>query len=352
MSTRDEQTNGVLASLFQQGPSTADLAFERANSAYDRVITYPHRNLIINGSGQVNQLGTGLIADDNYSFDQWIILTESNSVTTSQLTNVQDGIPTMMRATQSNAVGQRMGMLQIVETNNCRHTRGKQVTLSANVRSSISANVRYAIIEHVGTEDVVLSDIVNDWSSTSYIAGGFFISTNTVVANTNSTTLTPNVVTSISMTASLTSNLNNLMVIFWSESQLAQNSTIDIGCVQLELGNVATQTEFRDYATEFQMCQRYIQTFIYRSGRPGLRINGYASAVGAVRLSSYMLPVKTRTDGPVGIILGTWITANCGQPAVAITSDCGIELYVTSTAVGEVDCYPDVSTGLLISNVL
>jgi hypothetical protein len=100
------------------------------------------RNRVINPSGQINQGGTGTAADGTYWFDQWVHLNQSNPVTPSQLTNVENGTPFMMRTTQSNATAQRFGLIQPLEMANCIDLRGQTVTLSARVRMSASTTLR------------------------------------------------------------------------------------------------------------------------------------------------------------------------------------------------------------------
>jgi hypothetical protein len=216
------------------------------------------RNRLINSTGQVAQATLGSTSDAGYCFDQWYVLTQSNPVTTSSVTNAESGTPYMMRLTQSNASAQRFGLAQPLENAYCSDLRGKAVTLSARVQCSASTTLRYAIVEWTGTADSLTLDIVNSWTSTTYTPGNFFISTTTTVTATGSVALTANTLTNITaLTGTVSSSMNNLIAFFWTDSTQAQNVTLDIGKVQLEIGSYATPYEYHRYDQEFATCLRY-----------------------------------------------------------------------------------------------
>ena len=132
-------------------------------------------NRLLNGTGVVFQRAlTGAQAATNgtYGFDRWYHLNQTAGVTLSQLTDVENGTPYMMRITQANAAAQRFGIAQCVESYNCKSLRGGSATLSARVRCSASTTLRYAILEWTGTADTLgdattSRDPVNDWTSST-----------------------------------------------------------------------------------------------------------------------------------------------------------------------------------------
>jgi len=215
-------------------------------------------NRIINPSGRIAQAGLASTADGAYTgFDQWLALTQSNPVTPSQLADVENGTPYMMRMTQANASAQRMGWLQWIESRDCIDLRGKTVTLSARVRMSASTTLRYAIVEWTGTADTITKDVVLDWTNGTFTAGNFFTSTSTTIAGTGSIALTANTLASIALTATISGSANNLAVFFWTDSTQAQNVTLDLTRAQLEVGAFATAFAPRSYGDELRACQRY-----------------------------------------------------------------------------------------------
>src|SRR5581483_6064460 len=146
-------------------------------------------NLLINPDGRIDQRHASLTsgdvatADDSYGGpDRWYSLTETASINVRTLQDGENGVPYCQRLTQTQASAQRMGRAQIIEAINCRHARGQSVTLSGRIRCSSSQAIRYAILEWTGTADSVTSDVVSNWASGSYTAGGFFLGSNLTVA--------------------------------------------------------------------------------------------------------------------------------------------------------------------------
>jgi hypothetical protein len=256
------------------------------------------RNRLINGGMRFWQRQTASVADDVYGFDRWNILTQTAAVTLSQLTDVENGTPYMMRITQGQASAQRFGVEQIVESINCKDLRGSTVIMSARVRCSNSTTLRYAILEWTGTADSVTSDVVNSWTSGTFTAGNFFLGSNLTVTATGSTALTANTLTDVSLSATLGSSMNNLIVLFWTDSTQAQNSTLDIGKAQLEPGAVATPFERRHHQTELHLCQRYyVKTYAIDTAPGTVTSTGqYAGIMEAASLYSPLTPIALPVD--------------------------------------------------------
>lgn len=217
------------------------------------------RNRIINPSGAISQRALGSNADVTYAWDRWYVITQTAAVDTSQISNMENGSPYAMRLTQSQASAQRMGMCQQIESANIIDARGSPVTLSMRVRLSTSANIRVAVGEWSGTVDSPIKDIVNDWNSSIYTTGDFFIATTTAIVNTSATAVTANTPASISITGTSSSSLNNMWVCAWTEGTAAQNVTLDVANVQLERASGATPLAYRSIAQEMNDCLRYYE---------------------------------------------------------------------------------------------
>jgi hypothetical protein len=262
------------------------------------------RNLLINPMGRINQRLASSNADDTYGHDRWNVLTQTGAVAVSALSDVENGLPSMMRMTQSQATAQRMGISQIVESVNCKHLRGEPVTLSGRVRCSAAATLRYAILEWTSTADSVTSDVVNDWTSSTYTAGNFFLASNLTVTAVGSLALSANTLTDLTaLTGTLGSSMNNLIVLIWTEGTVAQNVTMDYA-LQLEQGSVAAPREVRPITTELHLCQRYYCKSFTLSQAPaeGIGSNWYAgfawTTVG-VGVASILFPVQMRANPSV-----------------------------------------------------
>lgn len=225
-------------------------------------------NRLINADFSINQRSTTTVNNDTYHLDRWYALVQASSVTVAQQTLQEAGQPTNLRLTQPSASAKRVGTAQIIESINVQDIRSAEIVLSARIRCSSAQAIRYAIIETTTTADSMTSDIVRDWTSASYTAGGFFLST-TVVTGTGSTTPLAATWTAISLTGTLTANANNIIVMFWTEGTAAQSVTLDLGVVQLEVGDEATAFERRLFRAELPLCMRYYQKSYEPTVLPG-----------------------------------------------------------------------------------
>lgn len=288
------------------------------------------RNLLINGDFAINQRGHTSVNDDEYCLDRWYALTQTGAVGVAQQTVQANGIPTNLRMTQSQATAQRMGIAQIIEGNRCRFLRGGSVTFSGTVRHSIAAPIRYAILAWTGTEDAVTSDVVNDWTSASYTAGGFFNSTTLTVVAVGSVTPSSATVTALPpLTGTVSTATNNIIVMVWTEGATAQNATLDPMNLQLEPGAEATAFEYLPAAVTYTQAQRYWRTFHTSLQCPAVPA-GEALGV-SVFLSPPMRvpPAVTRTATVV-------VRSNVGAayPVVSEVSADGMTVAIVAAAVG------------------
>jgi hypothetical protein len=257
---------------------------------------------LINGDGQVNQAvaSTG-IADGSYGHDQWVALTQTGAIAVSTLTDVEDGLPNMIRLTQSQATAQRMGYIQPLEAKRIKRLRGNLVTVVMRLRNSTGAAIRYSIVEHTGTADTLTKDIVNDWTSGAYTTGNFFAAQSGNITVRAVGTITPavNTLTDATLSATLGSTLNNLYVFVWTEGTAAQNSTLDLA-VNLRRGNASAPVVMRPFDAELLAAQRYYwKTYAYGTA-PGSSVGtGLASVLmhssgNNILRYSIMFPVRMR----------------------------------------------------------
>jgi hypothetical protein len=251
----------------------------------------PHARLrTINPMGQYSQAGLASTSNGNYTgFDQWYALTQSNPITPSQLTLVEDGTPYMMRFTQDNASAQRYGVAQPFEFSFVNDLRGKAVSLSARVRMSAATTLRYAIVEWTGTADSLTKNIVNNWSSSTYTPGNFFISSNTTITATGSTALASNTLTTITLSGTVSSSMNNIIVFFWTDSAQAQNVTLDISNVWFSEGAPPAVFEPPAPDADFAKCLRYLYVVT-----PATTLTvGVGNIIGGGSQARIMVPIAT-----------------------------------------------------------
>ena len=236
------------------------------------------RNPVVNGDFSVNQTTVTSAADDTYCTDGWYVLCDGGSVTTAQQIVQEDLQPTSFRLTQPDVAAKRIGMAQIIEAKDSRRYRNQTLAMGLRVRCSLSQPIGYAVLGWAGTADAVTSDVVNNWASTSYTAGGFFIGTVSVVA-TGTMTPAANTWAQLDGLTGTPGTINNLVVLVWTEGTLVQNGTLDVGLVQIEPGGVDTPFERIPYAQQLARCQRlYVDMSPATNQALGLAANTSASS--------------------------------------------------------------------------
>lgn len=278
-----------------------------------------NRNLLINPDGAINQRAASSAADDTYHVDRWYALTQTAAIGISTLSDVADGVPHMIRLTQSNASAQRIGSAQIIEAKRSKALRGSKATLSAKVRMSAAATLRYAVLAWTGTADAVTSDVVLSWASATYTAGNFFLASSIAVVAEGNVALGANALTDVVLTGDVPSGCNNLIVFFWSSATMAQTATLDYRA-KLEKSATATAWVFPDADEENARASYFYQTL-------GNGLPSYAGSATSIRCGS-SFPYKMRTTPTITIstttpafIIGAAATTGSGSTLSTSTAD-------------------------------
>ena len=226
-------------------------------------------NRLLNATFTLNQRGATAAASGAYGFDRWYVLTETGSVNLSGLTDPETGAIAGIRLAQPDASAKRIGLAQAIESANVRDLRSALAILSGRARLSVSGSIRYALLEWAGTVDVPTKNVVNNWASTTFTPGNFFINTVNVIA-------TGVIAPGASVWGALAgisgafgASMTNAIVFVWSDAQLAQNVTLDLDRMQLEAGTAATPFAFRPIQEELARCQRYYEKSYGQGVAPG-----------------------------------------------------------------------------------
>lgn len=243
------------------------------------------KNYVRNGSFMIDQmrLSASSYSDNTYSIDFWKTLTQTASVQMTQQTVQENGTPFNIRMTQNQASAQRMGLITTILAADCEELRGKAVILSGRVRISNSQAVRYAILEWTGTANTVTTDVVNDWTSSTYTTGNFFNSTTLTVTAVGSITPSANTWTDITaLTGTIGSSMTNALVFFWTEGTAAQNVTFDIARVKLEQGSTATTFTEESFAQLLIAAQLYREKSFAYTTAPVSNVGTQAGCHGTI----------------------------------------------------------------------
>jgi hypothetical protein len=306
-------------------------------------------NLWINPDAAIWQRDTPSVADGNYGFDRIVNLCETGSTTLSQLTTPADGIPYAMRSTQPDAVAKRIGFLQIVEAKNCLSYRGKNLAFALKVRCSASTTVRCALVAWTGTTDSPTRDVVNNWASTTYTAGNFF------VANTSTIAVAATAVTAATWTDVLVSSasaggvvvpstMNNLYMVVWTDATQAQNVTLDASLMRCGQGTVAPLWTPPNAALELTKCKRYLPAYKATQATEPVATGQCTGAVSAFIFFRFDVEPRAVVSGVVATS-GYYLTTAAG----AATASLSTFTFSASSKLGAL-CSATVPAGLVAGN--
>ena len=246
-----------------------------------------NRNIVINGSFNVNQRGdkTGIGGSSEYVSDRWLFARENGSNSTrwsiSQTALAKTDLPytaghrncmklDCTTASSNSGNNDTAYITQRIEGFNCSHldwgnSGAKTLTLSFYAKTDGSTGVMcvsaYATKSYV--KEVTLS---NSWQKfTVEIAGN----TADEIANSNASGLqlmfvlhsgSDHEISAGSWSAGFDCATSN-QVNFGSST----DNNVYITGVQLEVGDVATDFEHRSYADELRRCMRYFELLTYNS---------------------------------------------------------------------------------------
>jgi hypothetical protein len=311
------------------------------------IASVQNANLFHNSDMSVWQLSsTTSVTDNAYGFDRIVNLCETGSNTLSQLLQPADGIPYAMRITQPDALAKRVGFAQIAEARDCIAYRGKNLAFALKVRCSAATTVRCALVAWTGTLDSPTRDPVNNWASTTYTAGNFFVSNTSTIAVT-ATAVSAGVWTDMLVSSASAggvaapSSMTNLYMVVWTDTAQAQNATLDASVLRCGQGTVAPLWTPPNAQQELSKCLRFseVGTTQYTTyGTAGLAVGyrvpfavqkrvgstptlflvgtGYSNGTGAVTsfptVDSFSLSYTVIAAG-AGTVTTSWIaTANIG----------------------------------------
>lgn len=307
------------------GTATQDLA--TLNSL--NIASAQMANLCINSDAAIWQLGAGTVADATHSFDRYVNLCDTGNVTVSQLSQPTNGVPYAMRQLQPDAAPKRIGYCQQFEAKDCLAYRGEQLVFAPKVRCSAATTIRVALVAWTSTLDSPPRDPINTWSSTTYTAGNFFIANTSTIAvgavAVSAATWTDIPVSSVSAGGVIApSSMNNLYVIVWTDTAVAQNVTLDSSMLRAGRGTEVPLWTPPNPALELVKCQRTYETGFFTD-------TSYATA-GLAVLRRVRFLVAKRTTPTMGIS-GIGET-NCSGTALGTPNAESFNYTFTITATG------------------
>ncbi|TXH16816.1 MAG: hypothetical protein E6R03_04915 [Hyphomicrobiaceae bacterium] len=182
----------------------------------------------------------------------------------------------------TNAAGanRRVGPSQIIEYYDVVPLRGQTVTFQMAWKRSSTGNVRAAVLEWTGTANAPTKDIVNNWSSTTYTGGNFFISTNYNVLAVSSPVSVGTSATNVSVTATIGSSANNIVCFMWTDDEYADGDTVEFSEAQLPTSSSGLTFQAQPLEREIINCG-YLSRMFTSNGTNTDIIIGYGWAVSS-----------------------------------------------------------------------
>jgi hypothetical protein len=179
------------------------------------------------------------IQDDQYGPDRWYALT-SGGATAINVTRTAES-PSAYTTTyamqwrQADATARQYGMAQILESKRVIGLRGGAVTFAFDLRTDSTeiTTVRACIGEWTGAVDNVTSDVVSSWGATPTWIASF------ACANTPADITINSSWAQYSISATLGSSFNNLVLFIWTPNTEAQNDDFYATQIQLVRGSAA-----------------------------------------------------------------------------------------------------------------
>tara|TARA_B110000438_G_scaffold218397_1_gene211242 strand:+ start:239 stop:1687 length:1449 start_codon:yes stop_codon:yes gene_type:complete len=234
-----------------------------------------NHNMIINGDmtvaqrgititdAAVNNVSTTTNADDSYTLDRWILVSDGdNIVDVTQEDDGPDGGGTKSIRLDVETIDKQFGIVQWIEHVNCHEAIGETVSLSfkMKVTGAKMDDVRAAVVAWSGTKDAPTSDIVATWQSEGTVPTLATTCTyeNTAANLSPTTSWATYTIENVSVDTSSTANIG---VFIWSgvDDTDAANF-LYITDVQLETSATANAFKRLDLSTTMKQCERYYET--------------------------------------------------------------------------------------------
>jgi hypothetical protein len=289
----------------------------------------PGRNVIINGQFEIDQRNNGVgtsTSDNTYWADRWRYVGEAAAVVSSGNFN-QAGGNVLAGTLSFSGTTDKGGVFQVVRGKNCKHLRGKSVTLSlllqvSNVRL---ANMKIGILEWTGTEDATTGDPVSAWGADGVTPT---LATNWTFKNTPVNLGATTSSLGYSVTATLGTSFNNLAVLIWNDDKsYSAGDSFSVSSVQLEDGSYGSPYDQRLGSQELALCLPYCEalgsggTVAYELFCGGFALSStvfygiYNYAVKKIKVPTVAYSAANTFIGntAAGIVVGTTIATAAGS---------------------------------------
>ena len=284
------------------------------------------KNFLINGCMRVAQRGTSFSANDHMTVDRWRLGHDAASLSVAQVDSPVYPMyrSKIVRLTLNNKGGSfsYAALINALESQDSYYLVGQRVTLSAWLRrnSAFSAGgVALDLLSGTGTDE-------------RYVTTGR--TTDSVFIPYSSIPVDP-VWERFSLTTTIGTSKTQVGVAISLSSLVPNGAYLDIGRVQLELGATPTPFEYRPFAHELALCQRYYEKSYpveVAPGTPGIAGDFFVHAPAANYWQHIPLSVRKRANPTT-----TFYSPNTGAAGYAYNAATQSDVPIT-IAVGHQNC--------------
>lgn len=299
-----------------------------------------NRNLLANGGFYFAQRlvpgSATALTTNTYSADRWRCMFESAGLNYQR----NAGTDTRYYGTYSKItnVG-KFAIWQPLEAADTFPLRGKSVTFSARFNSAVPITMKIGIISATTTADTITSPLITSYNSAN--VDPTLAANNSLLASA-SLALT-STFQQVSVTASVPTGCNNLILMMWSDTQLAVSQSINIANAGLYLGYSAPAWQPSPFEDDLTKCLRYFEKNLDLDIQPidGATAPDYYPAIATLTTSlrlSYPYKVIKRTVTPTVTFYRSALSATAGQwgyfTTVWVAATATAATYRTQNGVG------------------
>jgi hypothetical protein len=313
--------------------------------------TLNFKNRLINGNFEFWQRGTAqtFINAGTYLADRWTCIGFQQA--RHQRTSVTSPVAGMtarfaMRISSSpnsdnGSAGTRMDLGQKIENLNCYDLAGQTVTYSYWIRFSSATFNSVANLQNSAFGNFT-SYLTASTTNTDAATSTDSIASTTGIITINNGSL-PTVWTKITQTATIPAGANNVglrlqMQALGSTTNPGDN-WYEVTELQVEKGSFATSFDFRDYATELTMCQRYYEIIFFGS-------NSYKAMWSSAPANFFGVPIFFKVEKRVAPTIPQFTSASQYWVIPGTTGVDSFTPHVFNAAAVNTNCFTLNSPGI------